>query len=194
MSEGLKYHSKSQFLWVNLLKGFGLLAVFILAFIFIKRNVDLEYIAWLEPVYSKPALMFTIYTFSEVLFGIIPPELFMVWAIHQGDINTYIVILGALMAISYGAGWFAYFVGKRFRYTLWYRFLKRRYLGKYEFYLQEYGGFLIIVASITPLPFAAICMLVGSADYNPRKFFFFSLFRLARFIVYAAIIWEANAL
>ena len=176
----------------NLLRGFAFLAVLVLGFIFFKRNMDVESIAWLEPLYTRPRLMFLIYTASEVLFGIIPPELFMIWATSYESLDTYIAILIGLMMISYAAGWFAYWVGKRFRYSSWYRLLKRKYLRKYELYLQEYGSFLIVVASITPLPFAGICMLVGSVDYPTKKFAFYSLFRLLRFIVYASIIWEAS--
>lgn len=193
MSEEIKYKSRNQFFITNLLKGFAFLAILVLGFIFFKKNLDVDSISWLEPLYSRPKVMFLIYTASEMLFGIIPPEIFMIWGLNRGDVNTYIQILLALMFISYAAGWVAYFIGKRFRYTVWYRYLKRRYFRKYELYLQEYGAFLIIVASITPLPFSAICMLVGSVGYPPRKFALYSLFRLARFIVYAYIIWKANS-
>ncbi|MBK8489480.1 MAG: VTT domain-containing protein [Saprospirales bacterium] len=156
--------------------------------------MDVEYITWLEPVYSRPVLMFLIYTASEVLFGIIPPEIFMVWALNQGDMATYVSIVALLLFISYGAGWLAYSVGKRSHHTSWYRYLKRKYFSKYEIYLNEFGSFLIIVASVTPLPFAGVCMLVGAANYKTSRFLLYSLFRVVRFIVYASIIWEANTL
>jgi membrane protein DedA with SNARE-associated domain len=192
MENEIKYRSKRQFFLTNLVRGFAILAVLVLAFIFFKRNLDVESIAWLEPLYSRPGLMFLIYTLSEVLFGIIPPELFMIWATSYESLETYVSILLGLMLISYAAGWFAFWVGKRFRYSSWYRLLKRRYLRKYELYLQEYGSFLIVVAAITPLPFAGVCMLVGSVDYPVRKFLVYSLFRLLRYVVYASIIWEAS--
>ena len=194
MPEQTKYHSKRHFLWRNLLRGFVFLVLIIAAYILFKNKGGMEYISWLEPIYGQPTLMFLIYTASEILFGIIPPELFMVWALNQGDIGTYASIIALLMFISYGAGWLAYYVGKRSRNSPWYRFLKRKYFSKYETYLQEFGSFLIIVASVTPLPYAAICMLVGAADYKVSKFGIYSLFRLLRFIVYASIIWEANTL
>lgn len=194
MTKPIKYQSRRQFLWRNLLRGFGFLAILVALFIFFKKEVDVEYIAWLEPIYSRPLLMFLIYTASEVLFGIIPPEIFMMWALEKGDIYHYYLVIFLLMFISYGAGWLAFFVGRQGRHTSWYRFIKRRYFSKYEVYFQEFGGFLIIVAAVTPVPFAGVCMLVGAANYKTSRFLVYSLFRLARFIVYAAIIWEANTI
>jgi membrane protein DedA with SNARE-associated domain len=194
MTQEYKHRSRRQFLIRNLLKGFGILALFVAVFIFIKKYVDLDFITWLEPIYSRPVLMFLIYTASEVFFGIIPPELFFVWGLTEGDGNNYIQIIAALALISYGAGWFAFYVGRRSHESKWFRYLRRRYFRKYDFYLQEYGSFLVIVAAVTPLPYSAVCMLVGSAGYKTKKFLLYSLFRLARYIVYAFVIWEANTL
>jgi membrane protein DedA with SNARE-associated domain len=194
MPQPKNYKSKRHFLLQNLLRGLGFLALLIAAFIFFKKKVDVEYITWLEPIYSKPALMLLIYTASEILFGIIPPELFMVWGLAEGEWASYPAIIAMLMFISYGAGWLAFFVGRKSQESRWYRLIKRRYLTKYDYYLQEFGSFLIIVASLTPLPFAGVCMLVGSAGYKTRKFLVYSLFRWVRFIVYAFIIWEANTI
>jgi membrane protein YqaA with SNARE-associated domain len=58
--------------------------------------------------------------------------------------------------------------------------------------LQKYGVFLILVAAITPLPWSAISMLVGSLHYPSKKYLLWALARFIRFAVYAAIIWEAN--
>lgn len=194
MAQEYKTRSKRQFLMRNLLRGFGILALFVAVFILFKKYVNLDFISWLEPVYSRPVLMFLIYTASEILFGIIPPELFFVWGLTEGDGNNYIQIIAALAIISYGAGWFAFYVGRRSHESRWFRFLKRKYFRKYEFYLQEYGSFLIIVASLTPVPYSATCMLVGSAGYKTNKFLLYSLFRIVRYVVYAFIIWEANTL
>lgn len=188
----VKYKNKRQFLLKNLLRGLGFLAILIALFLLFKKYAGAEYISWLEPIYSKPFLMYMIYTASEVFGGIIPPELFMIWGLTQGDTETYAWIVATLMFISYAAGWLTFMIGKRSHSTLMYRFLKRKYFSKYEFYFQEFGGFLIIVAAVTPIPYSAICLLVGAADYKISRFFAYSLFRLARFIVYAFIVWEAN--
>lgn len=186
--------SRTQFLLRNLLRGALVLALFVVAFILFRKYGGVDYLTWLEPVYSRPLLVFGIYTLSEILFGIITPEIFMAWGLEQGDGFTYILILLALMFISYGAGWLNYFVGLRFRKIPFIKRLIDVRLSKYMVYLKQYGAFLIIVAAVTPLPFAAICLLVGSADYNTRKFLLYSLFRLGRFMVYGYIVWGAGQL
>jgi len=194
MRKPVHYKNKRQFFWRNFLKGFGVLVLLIAAFIFFKKDVDPKYITWLEPVYSNPALVFLIFIFSEIVFGLIPPEVFMFWAVEQGGAITYIHIIFWFTVITYGAGWLAYFLGRRGSHTRWYRYLNRKYLGKYMESFQEYGGFLIIVAALTPVPYSGVCMLVGAAGFRAKDFFLYSLSRIGRFIVYSAVVWEANTI
>ncbi len=194
MAEPDKVKSRRRFFWINFLRGFGFLALLIAVFIFFKKNINPDYITWLEPIYGHPPLVYLIYTLSEVFFGLITPEIFMIWALNQGDTLTYIHIIFWLTLITYGAGWLAFVVGRKSRNTRWYNYLREKFLGKYESYFQEYGGFLVIVAALTPVPYSAVCMLVGAADFSAKKFALYSLFRVARFASYSAIIWEANAI
>lgn len=194
MSKQPKIRTKRSFFWSNLLKGLASLALLMLLFVAFKKTGGTKYIEWLEPIYSKPVLMFLIFTASELIIGLIPPEIFMIWGLNQGGLDTYIWIVALLALISYLAGWVAYFVGKRGHNTLWYRFLKRKYFSKYEIYFSEYGGFLVIVAAATPLPYSAVCMLVGATGFKKAKFFLYSLSRIARYVLYAFIVWEANTL
>lgn len=186
--------TKTQFLLKNLLRGALILGLFIVAFVLFKKYGGVDYFTWLEPVYSKPFLVFLIYTLSEIFFGLIAPEIFMGWGLNLGDGFTYILIVTALMWISYGAGWLNFIVGKRFRRVGFVQKRIHQKLGKYMGYMRSYGGFLIIVAAVTPLPFAAICLLVGSANYPPKKFMWYSSFRLVRFIVYGYLVWGADQL
>ncbi|MEM7297925.1 MAG: VTT domain-containing protein, partial [Bacteroidota bacterium] len=97
-------------------------------------------------------------------------------------------------AISYVAGIIGFGIGAYLKNTRFYRIMKYRVFGKFEIHLNNYGGFLVIVAALTPLPFSGIAMLVGSVHYSFRKYLWFSLFRFARFLAYSIIIWEANIL
>lgn len=194
MQSEKQLRTKRGFFWSNLLKGLASLALLMVLFIVFKKTGGSKYIEWLEPIYSKPVLMFLIYTASELIIGLIPPEIFMIWGLNQGGLDAYIWIVALLTLISYLAGWVAFFVGKRGRNTRWYRFLKRKYFSKYEYYLHEYGGFLIIVAAATPVPYSAVCMLVGATGFKKAKFFLYSLSRIARYVLYAFIVWEANTI
>ena len=187
-------NKKSTFLFRNLLKGLIWLAVIIAAFLFIKNKVDINYLAWLKPLYNNIPVIFIIYLTSELIIGIIPPEVFMIWALRNGSVSEYIILILLLALISYVAGLINYFFGRYLHTTLLYRFIRRKFLGKMERMLNIYGLYIIIVAALTPLPFAGVSMLVGSVKYPLKKYIIYSLSRFARYAVYSWFIWEANAI
>ncbi|MFP4058995.1 MAG: YqaA family protein [Bacteroidota bacterium] len=185
--------NKSTYLLVNLLRGILFLALIISIFLIFKKYVRVDFFYWLKPVYERPAIVMTIFLVSEIVFGIIPPEVFMIWALRWNDPNIYIGIVAFLTFLSYGSGVIGFFVGRYFNTTRLYQIIKKRYLGKYERRLNMYGVYLIIVAALTPLPFSAICMIVGAVRYPFNKFLVHALFRLIRFAAYSWFIWQANA-
>lgn len=183
---------KSSFLLKNLVRGFLILGLFVIAFILFKKYDIADYLTWLEPLYSRPLLVFLVYTLSEIFFGLIAPEIFMAWGLSFEDNLTYAGIIGLLMVISYGAGWLNYWIGRKFRQVPIVRLFLQKRMKKYVGYLSRFGGFLLIVAATTPLPYGSICLLVGSANFNHRKFLLFTLTRLLRFTVYGYLVWAAN--
>lgn len=185
---------KTSFLFRNILRGFIWLAFIIAVFIIFKKYVDLNYLEWLEPIYSNSFLVYLIFVASEIIFGIIPPELFMIWGLRNGILSEYISIIALLAFFSYTAGVIGYFIGRYLNTTLFYRLLRKRFLRKSERLLNVYGLYLIIIASFTPLPFSGISMLVGSVRYPFKKYLFYSLARIVRFAVFALFIWEVNAI
>jgi len=192
MESKAEKESRYRFLFKNLIRGLIILAIFITAFVLFNKFDGKDYIQWLEPVYSKPYLVILIYSISELLFGIFPPEIFMAWSLKQGTAAIYVLLVALLAGISYGAGWINYYVGKTLRNYRYFRWFTRKYMKKYFVYLSKFGGFLLIVASVTPLPYAAICLLVGTVNYPKRKFMLYTLFRLLRFAVYAFIVFKAG--
>ena len=189
-----KRTSKGKFLARNLAKGVVWLVVLIVVFLIIKNNFDLHPESWIGRIADQPFLVYLIFLISEIVVGIIPPEIFMFWSLKSADSSLYLVDIILLSTISYGAGLIGYFIGKTFYDTRIYEFLQDRLLGKYETFLRKFGGFLIIVAALTPLPFSGICILVGSVKFNYKKFMLFSSFRFLRFFAYGYIVWQANLL
>ncbi|WP_420576440.1 VTT domain-containing protein [Ekhidna sp.] len=183
---------RRKFLLRNLLRGFLWLAVIVIAFIYARKNYDFTLEAVLGPVYDRPTVVYFIFLASEVIFGIIPPEFFMIWSLRSEILSNYINNIIALSAISYVAGIIGFGIGAYLKNTRFYRIMKIRVFGKFEKHLNNYGGFLVIVASLTPLPFSGIAMLVGSVHYSFKKYLWFSLFRFLRFLAYGIVIWEAN--
>ena len=183
---------RRRFLIKNLLRGFLWLAVIVIGFIYLRKNYNFTLEAVLGPVYDQPTIVYLIFLASEVIFGIIPPEFFMIWSLRDEVLMAYINNVIALSAISYMAGIIGFGIGAYLKNTRFYRIMKYRVFGKFEKHLNNYGGFLVVVAALTPLPFSGIAMLVGSVHYSFKKYLWFSLLRFLRFIAYGIVIWEAN--
>ncbi|MEP1033925.1 VTT domain-containing protein [Ekhidna sp.] len=183
---------RRRFLIKNLLRGFLWLAVIVIGFIYLRKNYDFSLETVLGPVYDQPTVVYFIFLASEVIFGIIPPEFFMIWSLRNELLMAYINNVTALSAISYVAGIIGFGIGAYLKNTRFYRVMKYRVFGKFEKHLNNYGGFLVVVAALTPLPFSGIAMLVGSVHYSFKKYLWFSLFRFLRFFAYGIVIWEAN--
>lgn len=188
MSVGNKY----QFLIRNLLKGIAWLVVLLLLFIYLKDSISFQSDSGLMKYGNNAFLVFTIYSISELIVGVIPPELFMMWSLELAEYRNYVADVALLAVISYAAGTLSYLFGRYFSGTVIYRYIRKRYLRKYEEKFNQYGGFLLIVAAVTPVPYSAICMLVGSVKYPIKNFFLISLLRILRFIVYGYFVWEAS--
>ncbi len=188
----VRKQKKIIFFLRNLLRGLLWLAIIVIFFLAIKKYFNVNFNAWLAAI--KPSLVYIIFLLSEVIIGIIPPEIFMIWALRNGDITEYIAIIAAFSFLSYLAGISGYFIGRYLNTTLLYRFLRRKFLSKSEKLLNIYGLYLIIVAAVTPLPFSGVSMLVGSVRYPFNRYVIYSLTRFGRFAVYSWLIWEANML
>lgn len=186
--------NKTKFLLKNLSRGLLWLTVLVGIFFYANHHINPDYILWLAPVYDNLVLMLLIFLSSEIIFGIIPPEIFMVWGTRTGDVENYILIITILAIISYFAGLIGFGIGKFLDTTKIYRYFKRKIFGKYEYYLNKFGVFVIIVAALTPIPYSGISMLIGSVQYPLKKFILYSSMRFVRFGVYSYIIWQAHYL
>lgn len=187
--------SKIKFLVVNLLKGavwMLILAGFYWLFseYVFKENPQL----WIARFYSNPLLIYSIYIGSEIFFGLFPPEIFMIWAFNKGDLVLYCWNVTFFAAVSYGAGLLAFLAGRYLRRVLLFRFLGRKFFSKYWPLVRKYGAFLIAVAALTPVPWATICLLIGSTEYRFPRFLLFALVRILRFILYGIIVYQGHLL
>lgn len=183
-----------RFFLRNLFRGLIWLAVVVGGYFYLESHYNLTLQGILGDLYDQPLIIFLIFFVSETVFGIIPPELFMIWSLRNELIQQYVLNVAALSVISYLAGIIGYNIGAHFGTTRFYRTIRVTYLKRFEKHLTRFGGFLVIVAALTPLPFAGICMLMGAIRYPFRRFLLMALTRFLRFIIYAIIVWEANIL
>ena len=189
----MKLSIRMQFLVRNGLKGlvwFALLlgAYFSFENLVISKDPDM----WMETFYARPIVVYLVYLGSEFFFGIIPPELFMIWAINKANISHYFLNLAFFGIASYTLGYLTFLIGKFLYKRVSFRYVRIKLLKRSWPQLKKYGLFLIIVAALTPLPWSAVCLLVGSAGYPGRRFLKYALFRILRFAVYGYIIYQTH--
>lgn len=182
--------SKSSFLWKNLFRGLIWFAVILTAYILAAEEIEV-YEKEINAVGDRLPLLLSIFTVSEVVFGIIPPELFMLIWQSKGVLSEYIINLTYLTLISYVAGVLGYYIGKFFSKTPLYQRMHERYLKQYDTKLQRYGLYLVLVGAITPVPFSATCMLAGSVHTPIDKFLLVCISRIIRFAGYGWAVWAA---
>ncbi|MCK3683328.1 hypothetical protein [Maribellus sp. YY47] len=189
----MKLSPRMQFLVRNGLKGFLWLTVLLAAY-FLFREIVITHTpdAWVERFYARPMIIYMIYCFSEFFFGILPPELFMIWAVNKADTLHYLFNLSLFAGISYLMGYINFLIGSFFYKNEAFKSLKKRLLKDSVQQVKKYGIFLIIVAALTPLPWSAVSLLVGSAGYPSKRFLKYALFRLLRFAVYGYIVYQTH--
>jgi len=129
----------------------------------------------------------TIFFASETLLGLIPPEIFIAWSKKTND---PIVNLMLLAGLSYVGGVLSYFIGKavlKMDKVKWYFENK---MSKHLKNTSKWGGFLIAVGALLPIPFSITCLAGGMIKYPLRGVLLFGLLRFARFAIYGAAIFQ----
>ncbi|MBL7852538.1 MAG: VTT domain-containing protein [Cyclobacteriaceae bacterium] len=182
--------TRSSFLWRNLLRGLVWFAIILTAYILAAEELEV-YEKEINDVGDRLPLLLTIFTVSEIVFGIIPPEFFMLIWQSKGVLSEYVINLTYLTLISYGAGVLGYYIGRYFSKTHAYQRIHQRYLMQYDEKLRTYGIYLVLVGAITPVPFSATCMLAGSVRTPFDRFLLVCIFRIIRFAGYGWAVWAA---
>ena len=189
----LRRHKVRLFFFLkNFIKGLIFFAIAILFYKLIFRYFDLSASENIFSFDLSSSLIFILFFFSELIFGLIPPELFMIWLITAKSLYLYPYYIGVLACLSYFAGFIAFMFGKYLHRTWLYEIMKKYIIGKYEKKINLYGWLVIVVAALTPLPFSATCAVVGAVGFNKIKFLYFALARFVRYAIYAYMIWLAH--
>ncbi len=191
-----KEETRSSFLFRNLFKGLAWFAVIIAIFVLMEGYIQQNFKEHIDTIRANPGILYGIYTMSEIVFGILPPEIFMmIWILDKIDLSGFITNLTILTLISYGAGILGYYIGKVFSKTRFYQErIREKYLKQYEGKLKTYGGYLVFVGAVTPVPFSATCMLAGSVNLNFKYFLLICITRVIRFAGYGTVVWWAPEL
>ena len=116
----------------------------------------------------------------------------MIWAINKADTLHYFLNLVFFASVSYFMGYLTFLIGQFFYKNETFKFWKRKILKDSSQLVNKYGIFLIVVAALTPLPWAAVSLLVGSAGYPSKRYLKYALFRFLRFAVYGYIVFQTH--
>jgi membrane protein YqaA with SNARE-associated domain len=183
--------TRSSFLIKNLVKGLVWLGIILVAFIFAEDFIQDHFKRDINLIQNRPFILFSIFFGSEVIFGIIPPVLFMTtWKLLMNTpLQEYVVYLIILTVISFFSGVIGYFIGKYFSATSLYKRIEERYLLQYNEQLKKYGAFLVLVGALTPVPFSGTCMLAGSVSIPFKTFLWVCSSRVFYFLIYGWIVW-----
>lgn len=183
--------TKSGFLFKNLARGLVWFAVIITVFILLEGYIQDNFMQYISQVHENFFLFYGIFTVSEIVFGLVPPEFFMmVYILNHVSVSVYVVNLSVLTVISFGAGVLGFYLGKNFSKTEFFSKVKEKYLSQYQTQLRKYGGYLVFVGAVTPVPFSAMCMLAGSINFPVKSFLLISITRVLRFAVYGWMVWS----
>ena len=176
----------------NFIRGILFFAVAIVFYKVTFSYLDLSGLKEQIPFDLPSTFVFILFFMSEIILGVIPPELFMIWAISSKPLSSYFIYVISFSVISYIAGFVAFLFGKYLHKTWLYEFMRKNIIGKYERKINSYGWLVIVVAAITPLPFSATCAVIGAIGFKRNKYLFYSMARFIRYAIYGFFIWLAH--
>jgi membrane protein YqaA with SNARE-associated domain len=177
-----------MFIWESLKKAFWPIVIVVIGLVLFNKyvyNIN-DGLQTITETFSRFGIL-TIFFISETLLGLIPPEIFIAWTKKTAD---PIVNVSILAILSYTGGLISYFIGKA---ALKVQSLKEYLEVKMAKNLKntrKWGGILILVGALLPLPFSIACVAAGMIKYPFKNVVFFGLFRFARFATYAWAIFQ----
>ena len=177
-----------SFVWSSLVKLIIPITAFIVALWLLHSYViDFnEVFSTITTTYS-PLTILAIFFASESFLGLIPPEIFIAWADRT---ETPVSYLSLLAILSYSGGIISFFIGKAIlKMPAVHQYLEVK-MQKHVTMIRKWGGFLIIVGALLPIPFSLTSIAAGLIHYKFKNYLLFGLFRFLRFFLYAVVIFS----
>ncbi len=164
-----------------------ILLIFITAGIIINKYFNLEQF-FTDIVNSlNPYLVYLFFLSSETLLGLIPPDIFIIWGKHFSE--PYLVVT-LLASLSYIGGIFSYKIGILLRRIPKIKKIVEKKFEKNYTLIEKFGGAIIVVAALLPLPYSSISMIAGAVKYNYKTYLLLGLTRFLRFYIYAVVLYS----
>lgn len=177
-----------SFLKNTAFKGGTAIIVFVLLLLGLELFVlDFNYLLNQMVVTYPSKFIFSFFLASETILGIIPPEVFIAWASRSA--NPWLFLF-ALATISYVGGIISYFIGNRLFLIPRIKNNIENKIEKHIVNLRKWGGFFVLLGAISPIPHSIVSLASGLIKYSFKHYLLWSLFRYARFVIYALVIFK----
>lgn len=177
-----------KFVWKSIKKAILPIVLFVGALLAIDRFVlDIEQMLVTVTETYSPLGILGVFFASESLLGLIPPELFIAWS---GKSDSPILYLSFLALASYLGGVISYFIGRWMTKIPAVHNAIEVNMAQHIKNTRKWGGFLIIVGALLPIPFAMTSIAAGIIKFPFPSYLMFGLLRFARFYLYALVIFE----
>mgnify|MGYP000874937806 FL=1 len=148
-------------------------------------NIDKGLIHLTEVLPVSGVLMF--FLASESFLGLVPPEIFIAWS---GKLNQPWLYLSILAFLSYFGGLCSYWIGIGItKIPTVHNYLEQK-MEKQLKNSRKWGGFLIVVGALLPLPFSISCMAAGIIEFPLKSVMLYGSLRLVRFLIYGLVIFH----
>lgn len=184
-----RYYSQSGFygfLSKNVIKVILiLLAVLLTFFVLEKWVIDLDRIFSSFFRNMSDVNVFILFAISESLFGLIPPDFFIIWT---RKFSQPWLLITLLAIISYLGGIVSYLIGRKIRRIKILNCYIEQKFGDHFRKIKRWGSLFIIVAALFPLPYSTICMISGILRFPYKVFLLIGTTRLLRFYFYALVL------
>lgn len=150
---------------------------------FFDINAALTRLTEILPAYGVLSFFFV----SETLLGLVPPEIFIAWA---GKMYAPWLFLTLLALLSYSGGLVSYWMGRTItKIPSVHNYLEQK-MEKQLKNSKKWGGFLIVVGALLPLPFSISCIAAGIIKFPFRSVMLYGSLRLLRFVIYGILIFN----
>ena len=125
---------------------------------------------------------------SESFLGLIPVDLFVIWA---QKFNTPVIYLAVLGVLSYLGAIISYQIGRWISGMPRVRAYSEKKLRIYMEYARKWGGAFIVIAALFPFtPFSMVVIALALLRYPHRLFLLFALSRLLRFVIQGILFFD----
>jgi uncharacterized membrane protein YdjX (TVP38/TMEM64 family) len=160
-----------------------LIYVLLVLLVFLIGKYLVDFNAFFNGIIDRLSDNFVILLFfaSESFTGMIPVDLFVIWAQKFDSPLPWLALLGAL---SYAGGIISYGIGRWISTRPRIKAFTERRLSAYIRFVRKWGGAFIVIAALFPFtPFSLVVIAITLLHYPFRNFLLFGLARLFRFVL-----------